>query len=92
MNKKHFTNQTWIFCLARTPAYLFVLVVQQLASVAAVHPNVRVKVGVASCGGVRLGADWTGVYGVARVFSRVTWFFLVQAETFRVHLLQLPPF
>lgn len=70
---------------------MFASVVRQLAFVAAVHPNVRVNVGVASCGGVRLGADWTGVSRMARVFGRVTWLFLVQAESFGVHLLKLPP-
>lgn len=79
-------------CLALKPAYLLVSVIQQLASVATVHPNFRVKVGVASSGGICFGADGTGVYGVARVFCWVTWCFWVQTERLRVHLLQLPPF
>lgn len=95
MNKNTSQNQMCIFCqlcFVLTPAYLSASVIRQLASAAAVHANVRVKVGVASRGGVWLGADRTGVYGGVRVFGWVTWFLLVQAESFGVHLLQLPPF
>lgn len=84
-----------IFCqlrLALKHAYLFASVIRQLASVATVHPNFRIKVGVAGCGGICFGADRTGVYGVARVFCWVSWCFGIQAEHLRVHLLQLPPF
>lgn len=96
MGRTKTLHRSWcIFCqlcLALKPAYLFTSVIQKLASVATVHPNVGVKVGVASCGGVSFGADGPGVRGEARVFCWVPWSLGVQAEHLRVHLLQLPPF
>lgn len=63
-----FISRQYFLCLALRPAYLIVLVIQQLASVTTIHPYFRVKVGVTSCGGICFGTAWSGAFKVAWVF------------------------
>lgn len=65
----------------------------ELASVAAVHPHLWEKVGVARDGGVRFASERNGQRGVRRVrliSLRDTAWVKLLAEQLRVHLLQLP--